>query len=63
MSELDEILANVEAESAARWTETHPTQLTKDDVSQMYADRQYSQIEQARQDGRLTEMLSPPEGA
>jgi len=35
------------------------TPLTRADVSRMYADRQYDQIEQARQDGRLDNLLNP----
>lgn len=34
------------------------TPLTKDDVSRMYKDRQYAQIEQARLDGRLDALLT-----
>jgi hypothetical protein len=42
------------------------TPLTADDVHKMYVERQYSQIEQARKDGRLNNLLTgttSPKGA
>ena len=39
------------------------TQLTQADVTSMYAAKQYAEIEQARQDGRLTHLLNSNQGA
>jgi hypothetical protein len=39
------------------------TPLTQADVSRMYKAREYDQITQARQDGRLDNLLNPTEGA
>jgi hypothetical protein len=41
------------------------TPLTADDVHALYTERRYDEIEQARQDGRLSQMFTTPstEGA
>jgi hypothetical protein len=45
--------ARLEALAAER-----ETQLTQADVKRMYAERRYDEIEQARQQGRLTHLLT-----
>jgi hypothetical protein len=44
------------ADGGAR-KESRPAQLSKADVERMYANKQYAEIEKARQEGRLTDVL------